>query len=136
MGMTLKEKLQRADSATARSHRTWLVLTHDISLSWYYFLFVCLYFWENHVITSVWLYEFCPECSYSTLKKFWVISVYFGCFGKYQPKFKIWSAWSLCLKKKKVLKTKTNLQFVHRKISKGKKNEKKRNKQRYLYNKL
>ena len=39
-------------------------------------------------------------------------------------------------KKKKVLKTKTNLHFVHKKTSKGKKNEKKRNQQRYLYNKL
>ena len=34
------------------------------------------------------------------------------------------------LKKKNVLKTKTNLHFVHRKTSKGKKNEKKINEQR------
>ena len=39
-------------------------------------------------------------------------------------------------KKKNVLKTKTNLHSIHSKISKGKKNEKKRNEQRYLYNKL
>ena len=69
------------------------------------------------------LQEFCPGCSYSTLKKFRVISVYFRCFRKYQPKFKIWPAWSLWLKKKKKknLKTKTNLHSVHRKTSKGKK---------------
>ena len=36
------------------------------------------------------LQELCPGCSYSTLKKFRVISIYFGCFGKYRPKFKIW----------------------------------------------
>ena len=58
-----------------------------------------------------------------------------GCFRKYRPKFKIWPAWSLCFKKKKVLKTKKNLHSVHRKTSKGKKNEKKRNEQSYLYNK-
>ena len=61
------------------------------------------------------LQKFCSGCSYSTLKKFRVISVYFECFGKYQLKFKIW------LKKKKNLKTKTNLHSVHRKTSKGKK---------------
>ena len=47
-----------------------------------------------------------------------------GHFGKYMLKFKIWPAWSLCLKKN-VLKTKTNLHFVHQKIAKGKKKEKK-----------
>ena len=36
-------------------------------------------------------------------------------------------------KKKKILKTKTNLHFVHEKPQKEKKNEKKRNEQRYLY---
>ena len=30
------------------------------------------------------LQEFCPGCSYSTLKKFRVISVYFGCFGMFR----------------------------------------------------
>ena len=49
------------------------------------------------------------------------ISGVLGRFGKYRPKFKIWPAWSLCLKKKNVLKTKTNLHIVYRKISKGKK---------------
>ena len=39
------------------------------------------------------LQEFYPGCSYSTLKKFRVIS---GRFGKYWLKFKIWPAWSLC----------------------------------------
>ena len=59
------------------------------------------------LMTKQWrLQEFCPGCSYSTLKKFRVISVYFRCFGKYQPKFKIWPAWSLCLKKKMFLKSK------------------------------
>ena len=69
------------------------------------------------------LQEFSPGCSYFTLKKFHVISVYFGCFGKHRLKFKIWSAWSLCLKKKKKknLKTKTNLHSVHQKILKEKK---------------
>ena len=38
------------------------------------------------------LQEFCPGCSYSTLKKFRVISVYFRCYSKYGPKFKIWPA--------------------------------------------
>ena len=76
------------------------------------------------------LQEFCSRCSYYTLKKFQVI---LGHFGKYRPKFKIWPAWSLCLKKKKkkkkiVLKTKTILHFVHQKTSKWKKkkNEMKR----------
>ena len=36
-------------------------------------------------------------------------------------------------RKKIALKTKTNLHSVHQKTSKGKKNEKKRNEQRYLY---
>ena len=66
------------------------------------------------------LQEFCPGCSYSTLKKFWVIQVYFRCFGKYRLKFRIWSAWSLCLKKKNILKIKTNLHSVQWKISKWK----------------
>ena len=87
-------------------------------------------FWTIRNGWQWWLQEFCLGCSYSTLKKFQVISVYFGCFDKYRPKFKIWLAWSLCLKKKKiVLKTKTNLHYVHQKTSKGKKkNEKKRKK--------
>ena len=40
--------------------------------------------------------------------------------------------------KKKILKTKTNVHSIHRNSSKGKKKrkEKKRNEQRYLYNKL
>ena len=55
------------------------------------------------------------------------ISSVLGRFGKYRPKFKIWPAWSLCLKKKKnVLKTKANLHFVHRKTSKGKKKMKRK----------
>ena len=80
------------------------------------------------------LQEFYPGCSYSTLKKFRVIS---RRFGKYQLKFKIWQAWSLCLKKKKrVLKTKTILHFVHRKTSKGKKKMKRKemNKGTYTIN--
>ena len=48
-------------------------------------------------------------------------------FGKYWPKFNIWPAWSLCLKKKKVFKTKTNLHSVYQKTSKGKKKKMKRN---------
>ena len=78
------------------------------------------------------LQEFCSGYSYSTLKKFRVI---LGRFGKYRPKFKIWPAWSLCLKKK-ILKTKTNLHFVHRKTSKWKKKMKRKemNKSTYTMN--
>ena len=49
---------------------------------------------ETELITSAqWrLQEFCLGCSYSTLKKFQVIPIYFKCFGKYWPKFKIWPA--------------------------------------------
>ena len=46
------------------------------------------------------------------------------------------SRFGLKKKKKKNLKTKTNLHSINQKTSKGKKNEKKRNEQRYMYNKL
>ena len=59
---------------------------------------------------------------WKNFESFWSIS---GRFSKYWLKFKIWPAWSLCLKKN-VLKTKTNLHSVHQKISEGK-TRKKRN---------
>ena len=65
-------------------------------------------------------------------KKFRVIPLYFRCFGKYRPKFKIRPTWSLCLKKNH--KIKTNLHYVNQKtLKEKKKNEKKRNEQKYLY---
>ena len=54
-------------------------------------------------------------------KKFWVILIYFECFGKYRLKFKIRPALSLCFKKKIVLKLKTNLHSINQKTSKEKK---------------
>ena len=90
------------------NHRRLVVISSNLNLTLR--LLFCPNQWR--------LQEFCPRCSYSTLKKFRVISV---CFGKYRPKFKIWPAWSLCLKKKKVLKTETNLHFVYRKPQKEKK---------------
>ena len=66
-------------------------------------------------------------------KNFLVIPIYFKCFGKYRPKFKIWPAWSLCLRKKKVLKIKTNLHSIHWKTSKWKK-KKEMNKVTYTIN--
>ena len=78
-----------------------------------------------------------PISFWKNFGSFRSISDVSGRFVKYRPKFKIWPAWNLCLKKKKkVLKTKTNLDFAHRKTSKRKKKEMKWNEQRYLYNKL
>ena len=94
------------------NHRRLVVISSNLNLTLR--LLFCPNQWR--------LQEFCPRCSYSTLKKFRVISV---CFGKYRPKFKIWPAWSLCLKKKKVLKTETNLHFVYRKPQKEKKMKRK-----------
>ena len=56
-------------------------------------------------------------------KKFQVILLYFGCFGNYRPKFKIRPNFKKKIKKKKkkFLKTKTNLHSVNQKTSKGKK---------------
>ena len=67
-----------------------------------------------------------PISLWKNFGSFQSISSVSGRFGKYQPKFKIWPAWSLCFKKKKVLKTKTNLHFVHWKTSKGKKKMKRK----------
>ena len=69
-----------------------------------------------------------PISLWKNFESFWSIS---GHFGKYWLKFKIWLAWSLCLKKN-VLKTKTNLHFVHQKNHKKKK-KRKRNEQCGLY---
>ena len=62
--------------------------------------------WKRNNFIQWRLQEFYSGCSYSTLKKFRVILVYFGCFSKHRLKFKILPAWSLCLKKKKILKPK------------------------------
>ena len=64
-----------------------------------------------------------PISLWKNFGSFRSISSVLGRFGKYRPKFKIWPAWSLCLKKN-VLKTKTNLHSVHWKTSKGKKKRK------------
>ena len=63
---------------------------------------------------------------FSLFQVFWDVSVNTGQnskFGRYEV---------CALKKKNVLKTKTNLHFVHPKTSRGKKNEKKINEQRLL----
>ena len=67
-----------------------------------------------------------PISLWKNFGSFRSISSVLGRFGKYRPKFKIWLAWSLCLKKKKVLKTKAKLHSVHRKTSKGKKKMKRK----------
>ena len=69
------------------------------------------------------LQKFSLGCSYFTLKKFQVISVYFGTFQQILAKIQDLTGIKFVLKKKKkiVLKTKTNLHSIHQKISKGRK---------------
>ena len=82
------------------------------------------------ILSRVFLFHFEKISDhFSLFSMFWVVSVNTGQnsrFGRHE----------ICALKKNVLKTKTNLHSVHRKTSKGKKNENKRNEQRYLYNKL
>ena len=71
--------------------------------------------------------NFVQDVPISFWKNFKSFRYILGRFSKYWLKFKIWPAWSLCLKKKKiVLKTKTNLHSVHQKISEEKKRKKKK----------
>ena len=57
-----------------------------------------------------------PIPLWKNFESFRFISSVSGCFGKYQFKFKIWPK-----KKKKNLKTKTNLHYINQKTSKEKK---------------